>query len=121
MTKYVPDEYDKKIIKELIVNPRLSDNKISIITKIPVKTVNRKRKNLEKKEIISYLTAVNFRETGTGDFGARIMYIIEFKYGIFRKQFLDAYKKMTSSKKDIKHINFKFLIRIYLSSRVEDL
>ena len=48
------DEQEQKIIKELIRDPRISDNQIGRNTKIPVKTVNRKRKNLEQRNIISY-------------------------------------------------------------------
>jgi len=50
------DDKEVLIVKELIKNPRSSDNGISKITKIPVKTVNRKRKGLESRNLISYYT-----------------------------------------------------------------
>jgi len=109
LTKKPLDDYDKMILKELIINPRLSDNKISQMTKIPVKTVNRKRKILEKKGIIKYLIALDNGPDGTDDFAATVMYIIKFKYGVYRKQFLDAYKNVPLSEKETKHISFKWL------------
>ena len=109
MTKRKLDKYDRAIIQELIVNPKLNDNKISGLTKIPVKTVSRKRKKLEEEGIINYMVSVNYKAEGTGDFEASIMYIVTFNYGIYRKRFLDGYKNLNFSEKDSKHINFKWL------------
>ncbi len=109
MASITLDNYEKSILKELVVNPRLSDNKIAQLTKIPVKTVNRKRKGLEKRGIIKYIAAVNNSTEGTDDFGASIMYIIKFRYGVYRKQFLDAYHGVPLSENEIKHISFKWL------------
>ncbi len=109
MTSINLDEYEKSILKELVINPRLSDNKISQLTKIPVKTVNRKRKGLEKRGIVRYIAAVNNGPEGTDDFGATVMYIIKFRYGVYRKQFLDAYQNVPLTDKEIKHISFKWL------------
>ena len=42
------DEQEKSIVKALIRDPRLSDNQISKVTKVPVMSVNRKRKKLDR-------------------------------------------------------------------------
>lgn len=45
------DEQEKLIIKALIRNPRSSDNQISKTTKVPVRTVYRKRKIRKRKAL----------------------------------------------------------------------
>lgn len=87
------DEREKAVILELIRDPRISDNQIAKKTKIPVATVNRKRKNLEKDGILNYYSYINNWKNGTEVFGARQLYIIKLKYGITRKQFLDIFSK----------------------------
>ena len=47
---------ERRIIRNLIKNPRISDNKISKITGIPTITVNRKRKKLEAEGLLHYHT-----------------------------------------------------------------
>ena len=81
------------IMREIIRNPRISDNQISLNTKVPLKTVNRKRKLLESGNILNYCAYVNNWKDGTGTFNARAMYIISMKEGITRKQFLDTLNK----------------------------
>ena len=71
------DEHEVKIIRELIRNPRISDNKISKRTKIPVMTVNRKRKRLEEQKLLRYYTSINKGEFGLKIFGAKALYIIQ--------------------------------------------
>ncbi|MBN2457766.1 winged helix-turn-helix transcriptional regulator [Candidatus Woesearchaeota archaeon] len=83
------DQQEERIIRELIKNPRISDNKISKNTGIPVMTVNRKRKNLETRGLISYYADFCHGEHGTQDFYAKQLYIIKFKVGITREQFLN--------------------------------
>jgi len=60
------DEQERKIIYELIRNPRLSDNQVGKRTAIPIKTVNRKRKLLEEKGALQYAALVEHGPTGTG-------------------------------------------------------
>jgi len=103
------DKYDRLIVQELICNPRLSDNKLSQATKIPVKTVNRKRKKLEKNGVLRYMVAVDHTTKGTGDFNAATMYMIKFKHGIYRQQFLDMYTSVAPFAKYAKHISFKWI------------
>ncbi len=83
------DKYDGLIVKELIKNPRISDNGISKITKIPVKTVNRKRKKLEDEGLLLYFSYLNHGPRGTKLFNSKKMYTITLKQGITRKTLLD--------------------------------
>lgn len=81
------DEQETKIIKALIRNPRMSDNKIAKLTGIPVMTVNRKRKKLEESEIISYFADVKRDEEGIGRFTAHQLYILKFKPNLTIEKF----------------------------------
>lgn len=83
------DEAEVKIARELIRNPRASDNHISKQTRIPVMTVNRKRKNLEQEHFIRYYTSLDKGEFGLHIFGAKQLYIIKFKIGITRNKYLE--------------------------------
>jgi len=83
-----PDKQEVQIIRELIRNPRISDNKISKRTGVPVMSVNRKRKRLEQSGLISYYTDFCHGERGTQDFYAKQLYIIKFVGGLTREQFL---------------------------------
>ncbi len=99
------DQQERFIIRELVKNPRVSDNQISKETKVPVKTVNRKRKILEKSGIISYYTSIDNTSEGTGRFGARQQYIITFKYGVTRSSIFEALKNSIPSKTEMKHVS----------------
>ncbi|MFH1849435.1 MAG: Lrp/AsnC family transcriptional regulator [archaeon] len=90
------DDKDRKIIRQLIRNPRNSDNRIAKQTGIPVMTVNRRRKELEKRGILNYYVYVKHSDEGLRIFGARQMYIIKFKCGLTREEYLN---KMTSDTK----------------------
>lgn len=84
------DENQRKIIRELIRNPRASDNQIAKKTKVPVMTVNRKRKKLEREKQLRYYTSVDKGEFGLCIFGSKMLYTIKFKIGITRKQYLNT-------------------------------
>ena len=84
------DEQEKKIVRELIRNPRISDNQISKRTKIPVMSVNRKRKRLEQANILKYFTSLDSGEKGTGIYNAKQLYIIKFKIGITSETYLES-------------------------------
>lgn len=89
---YVLDENERKIVEELVKDPRLSDNSVSRLTGIPVKTVNRKRKILEDKGYLHYFAYMdNF--AGTKQFNSRQMFTITFRHGITRHKFLLGLKK----------------------------
>ena len=80
------DEQERRIIRALIRNPRNSDNKISALTNVPVRTVSRKRARLEHEDILSYYTAVEMQSNGTARFNTQHMIIIKFELGITRSQ-----------------------------------
>ncbi len=82
-----------KIIKELIRDPRQSDNQIAKKTGIPTMTVNRKRKELEEKKIINYFASVNLDSEELKANYARQLYVIRFKEGLTREMFLEQFKK----------------------------
>jgi DNA-binding Lrp family transcriptional regulator len=86
----VLDESERKIVRELIRNPRASDNQIAKITKVPIMTVNRKRKKLEKEKLIRYYTSIDKGEFGLHIFGSKKQYTIKFKIGITRKKYMEV-------------------------------
>jgi len=103
------DEQEKLVVKELIRDPRISDNQISINTKVPLKTVNRKRKLLEKENLLFYFAYLNNWKDGTASFNARGTYILVFKEGITKKHFLDTVFKTQSQFSFHKHILNSYL------------
>ena len=80
------DEQERQIVRALIRNPRFSDNKISSLTGVPVRTVSRKRGRLEQEGILSYYTAVEMQANGTARYNTEHMIIIKFKLGVTRSQ-----------------------------------
>ena len=82
------DQQERQIICTLIRNPRYSDNRVSALTGVPVRTVSRKRARLEQEGILSYYTAVEMQAHGTGRFNTQHMITIKFKLGITRSQII---------------------------------
>ena len=80
------DQQERQIICALIRNPRYSDNRVSALTGVPVRTVSRKRARLEQEGILSYYTAVEMQAQGTARFNTQHMVTIKFKLGITRAQ-----------------------------------
>ena len=80
------DEQERQIIHALIRNPRYSDNRVSTVTGVPVRTVSRKRLRLEQEGILSYQTVDDLQANGTGRFTAMHMLVIKFRLGITRSQ-----------------------------------
>ena len=80
------DAQEKQSLNAMALNPRYSDNKISALTGVPVRTVSRKRGRLEQEGILSYSAVVEMQASGTGRFTAQHMLIIKFKLGITRSQ-----------------------------------
>jgi len=102
---YKLDKQEKIIIKEIIKDPRISDNQIAIKTNVPLKTVNRKRKILEEKNLINYYCFLDSSKDGTGTFNAKSLYIISLKDGITRHQVIEKTLKSDRSLKFFpKHI-----------------
>ena len=81
------DEQKKLIIKALIKDPRMSDNNIGKLTKVPIRTVSRKRKKLEQNNEISYYVSTNPKSK------ARHLYLIKFKMGITKNKLIAEIKK----------------------------
>lgn len=84
------DDKEVRIVRELIRNPRSSDNEISRRTGIPVMTVNRKRKSLENEMFLRYYVSIDKGEFGLNIFGAKRLYLIKFKIGITREAYMNA-------------------------------
>lgn len=96
------DKHESSIIRELIRNPKISDNQIGKRTGIAVKTVNRKRKKLEERGAINYYCSVEHSNTGV--YRASKLVVLKFKNGITRKVLEDAAARniMGSQKRYIK-------------------
>jgi len=107
------DEAERKIVRELIRNSRISDNQIAKRTGIPVMTVNRKRKNLEEQKLLRYYTSIDKGEFGLDIFGAKKLYIVKFNIGITRKQYL---KTMETDGK-WRMFNCKYISLAYLGEK----
>ena len=80
------DEQEQLIVRELIRNPRESDNRIGEITGVNVRTVGRKRQRLEAEGMLSYFTHLDLSSTGAGQLTTRHVYIIKFRLGIAFEQ-----------------------------------
>lgn len=87
------DIQTKIIIRALIRNPKESDNQIGLMTGVPVRTVNRKRKMMEEQGLLNYYTELNMGKDGTRRFNTRHMYIVKFRIGISQNQIIDEVKK----------------------------
>lgn len=83
------DEQERLIVRHLIRDPRESDNGIGEATGVNVRTVGRKRQRLEQSGVLSYFTHLDLSTRGTGQFGARHLYIIKFRIGITYRQVLE--------------------------------
>jgi DNA-binding Lrp family transcriptional regulator len=83
------DEQESLVLRALIRNPRSSDNKISALTGVPVRTVSRKRGRLERDGILSYHAAIDMQANGTGRFNTQHMITIKFKLGVTRSQIVE--------------------------------
>jgi DNA-binding Lrp family transcriptional regulator len=87
------DDQEVLILKELIMNPRISDNKVSKLTHVPVMTVNRKRKKLEAEGMLNYYVDICHSKKGTNDFNAKQLYILKFRSDILKNDIINAFIK----------------------------
>lgn len=94
------DKQEKKIVRELIKNPRASDNQIGKTTGVPIMTVNRKRKKLEEQGLLSYFAYLDTTRYGTKSLPARQLYVIKFKIGITKKMFMETAMTTPEAKKE---------------------
>ena len=86
--KYL-DAQERLIVRQLIRDPRESDNGIGELTGVNVRTVGRKRQRMEQAGILSYYTHLDLSAKGTGEYNSRHLYIIHFQIGVSYKQLLD--------------------------------
>ena len=107
------DESERKIVRELIKNARISDNQIAKNTMVPVMTVNRKRKQLEKENLLRYFTSFDTGEFGTGTFKAKQLYIIKFKTGLTREEYIEKVEK----DKKFQQFNASYISLSYLGEK----
>ena len=107
------DESERKMVRELIKNPRISDNQIAKNTKVPVMSVNRKRKQLEKENLLRYFASFDTGEFGTGTFKAKQLYIIKFKIGITREEYINN----TEKDKRFQQFNASYISLSYLGEK----
>ena len=84
------DEQERKIVKALIKDPRMSDNNIGKLTKVPIRTVSRKRKRMEQGSKINYYVSVNQRIVKPK---ARHLYLIKFRMGITKQKLMNEIMK----------------------------
>ena len=87
------DEQERLIVRQLIRDPRESDNGVGELTGVNVRTVGRKRQRLEQEGILSYFTHLDLSAHGTGEYTARHLYIIKFRIGVTLKQITDDLKR----------------------------
>jgi len=83
------DPQERLIVRQLVRDPRESDNGIGEATGVNVRTVGRKRHRLEQAGVLSYFTHVDLTARGTGQFGARHLYVIKFRIGVTYTQILE--------------------------------
>jgi DNA-binding Lrp family transcriptional regulator len=83
------DQQERLIVRQLIRDPRESDNGIGETTGVNVRTVGRKRQRLEQEGILSYYTHLDLSSRGASQFTTRHLYIIKFKIGVTYKQLTD--------------------------------
>ena len=86
------DDQERLIVRALIRSPRYSDNKISAVTGVPVRTVSRKRARLEKDGMLKYYTSLAMQGNGASRFITQHMVIIKFRLGVTRVQIVDEIK-----------------------------
>jgi DNA-binding Lrp family transcriptional regulator len=103
---YKFDAQEIEIVKRLVRNPRISDNQIAKATKVPVKTVNRKRKLLEEKGYLNYMAYVDYAATQI--YPAKKIYVIILKNGITRHQLVEKLRHMEHKEVFTRHIVYSY-------------
>jgi DNA-binding Lrp family transcriptional regulator len=92
------DEQEKAIVRQLIIDPRESDNGIGEVTGVNVRTVSRKRDRLEQEGILSYYTNLDLSADGAKQYNARHLYIIKFRVGITYNQLIQDIRQESNQK-----------------------
>lgn len=94
------DEQEKAIVRQLIRDPRESDNGIGELTGVNVRTVSRKRLRLEQEGLLAYFTNVDLSADGAKQYNARHLYIIKFRVGVTYNQLVEEIR-LDSSQQSI--------------------
>ena len=76
-------------------------------------SVNRKRKILEEKGIISYYADIKHGDNGSEDFHVKQLYIIKFKIGLTKKEFLTKIKE----DKTLKKFNSEYVVESHIGEK----
>src|SRR2546423_13997080 len=87
------DDQERLIARQLIRDPRESDNAIGELTGVNVRTVSRKRQRMEDEGILSYFTQLDLSSAGAAQFNARHLYIVKFRIGVTFKQVAEDIKR----------------------------
>ncbi|MCF7860756.1 AsnC family protein [Candidatus Woesearchaeota archaeon] len=74
------DRQEVLILKALIRDPRMSDNKVGRLTGVPIRTVSRKRQKMESEGVLKYY--VSYCSTHH----AKHLYTIKFKLGVTKQK-----------------------------------
>lgn len=90
------DEQEKAIVRQLIRDPRESDNGVGELTGVNVRTVSRKRLRLEQEGILSYYTNLDLSSDGAKQFNTRNLYIIKFRVGVTYTQVVEEMRQESS-------------------------
>lgn len=101
------DEQERLIVRQLIRDPRESDNGIGEATGVNVRTVGRKRQKLEQAGVLSYFTHLDLSANGTRQFSARHLYIIQFRIGVTYRQLLEDIEREPSVRSVFTEIIFE--------------
>jgi DNA-binding Lrp family transcriptional regulator len=91
------DEQEKAIIRQLIRDPRESDNRIGELTGVNVRTVSRKRLRLEQEGLLAYFTNLDLSADGAKQYNARHLYIIKFRDGVTYNQLVEEIRVFTET------------------------
>lgn len=122
------DANEQAIIRALIRDPRASDNAVGNTTGVNVRTVSRKRQRLEEDGVLSYFAHVDLSESGTGQFPARHLYIVQFRNGIThsglladiqREPFVRSIFTQVIFESHIAEIDGKLAMLLYIDGRSE--
>lgn len=103
------DKKNKAIVAELIKNPTQTNSAIEKATKIPEKTIARRRQQITGKDVNIYME-VNNTNDGTGIFQGTACYTITFHNHITRKAILEKIEsRLIFYKIPQKHLKHAFL------------
>src|SRR5476651_2009396 len=101
------DDQERLIVRQLVRDPRESDNGIGELTGVNVRTVGRKRQRLESEGILSYYTQIDLSAAGTGQFATRHLYVIKFRIGITFQQITEDIRQEKCVESEFTEITYE--------------